>query len=173
MKQLKESLLSRTKDKIDKTTTVLSNMSHLGGQYTWTPRNSGYGETDMSIISIRNLKKITKDMEWKNPEHEKIFNDPRSNWGKKIPLLIKYFDNLNLMDLGIDEDPQTIYAERTKYRKILKDKFIKDGIFNKPDDITMFLFGPKSYEPNGFTINMHQKGTYKTIWFFFKKNENE
>lgn len=173
MKQLKESLLSKTKDKIDKTTTVLSNMSYLGGQYTWSPRSSGYGEPDMSIISIRNLKKITKDMEWKNPEHEKMFNDPRSKWGKKIPLLIKYLDNLNLLDLGIDDDVHTIYAEqKMKYRKILKDKFIEDGIFNSPNDITIFLFGPKSYDPEGFTINMHRKGTYKTIWFFFKKNEN-
>jgi hypothetical protein len=165
MKTLYESILDRTKDKVQNTKAVVDKLRYFGGQFKFTTKMGLFRGGDMSIISIKALDRLTKRMEFKNPDTKKLMDDGFIWHSDKVEMFIKWLENLDISEFG-DVDVNN-NVELGKMCEYIKKKMFDDGLFNKPQIIQVRFLRADMY--NGFYISIHKKTEYSRLSFHFDK----
>lgn len=165
MRTLYESILDRTKDKVQKTKSVLDRLRYFGGQFEFNSRRGVFRHGDMSIISIKALERLTKGMEFKNPNTKARMEEGFIYHSDKVEMFIKWLENLDISEFG-DVDPNN-NTELGKMCEYIKKRMFEDGLFNKPQIITVrFMKGDGN---DGVYISIHKKTEYARLSFYFDK----
>lgn len=166
MRTLYESILDKTKDKVQNTKAVVDKLRYFGGQFKFLPGLGLFRHGDMSIISIKALDRLTKGMDFKNPDTKALMEKGFIYHSDKVEMFIKWLENLDISEFG-DVDPNNI-KELAKLCAYIKKRMFDDGLFNKPEVITVrFMDGINGKK--GFYISIHKKTEYSRLSFHFDK----
>lgn len=164
MKTLKESLLNKTKDKIETTKIDIDNYKYFGANFTFDSRNSAWGAKDWSMVNIRALRNITKGMTWKNPNGQSLYG----GMSEKLQLFILWLDNIDLSSLDNSDHIDNKFL--AGLWDILKVKVKEDGIFNK--NTTEISVMHPNYRLKGFNICMAKPLSWNNyISLHFEENK--
>lgn len=162
---LKESILSSTKGKIQQTKNDIERLRYFGGQFKFNTREGLFRHGDMSIISVKALTRLTKGMEFKNPDTKTLMEKGFIYYSDKVEMFIKWLENLDISEFG-DVDPNN-GVELGKMGGYIKKKMFDDGLFNKPEIIKVrFMYNDIK---KGFYIAIHKKSEYARLSFHFDK----
>lgn len=162
---LKESILSNTKGKIQQVKNDIERLRYFGGQFKFNTREGLFRYRDMSIISIKALDRLTKGMEFKNPDTKALMERGFIYHSDKVEKFIKWLENLDISEFG-DVDPNNS-VELGKMGGYIKKKMFDDGLFNKPEIIKVrFMYNDIK---RGFYISIHKKSEYSRLSFHFDK----
>lgn len=165
MKTLYESILGNTKTKVSQVKDDIDRLRYFGGQFKFTTKMGLFRHGDMSIISIKALTRLTKGMEFKNPDTKKLMEDGFIYHSDKVEMFVKWLENLDISEFG-DVDPNN-GVELGKMGAYIKKRMFDDGLFNKPEIITVrFMYNNIK---NGFYISIHKKSEYGRLSFHFDK----
>jgi hypothetical protein len=168
MKTLYESILDRTKDKVQNTKAVVDKLRYFGGQFKFLPGLGLFRHGDMSIISIKALERLTKGMDFKNPDTKTRMEKGFIYHSDKVEMFIKWLENLDISEFG-DVDPNNT-AELAKLCGYIKKRMFDDGLFNKPEVIRVRFMDMDSISgKKGFYISIHKKTEYSRLSFHFDK----
>ena len=166
MKSLYESILGNTKTKVGQVKGNIDRLRYLGGQFKFNPDRSLFRHSDMSIISIRTLERLTKGMEFKNPKTKTLMEKGFIYYSDRVEVFIKWLENLDISEFG-DVDPNN-HTDLEKMCGYIKKKMFDEGLFNKPDTIKV-RSGYSDIPKNGFYISIHKKTEYLRLLFHFDK----
>jgi hypothetical protein len=165
MKTLYESILDRTKDKVQKTKDDIERLRYFGGQFKFNTKKSWFYRSDISIISIRALKRLTEGMEFKNPDTKALMERGFLDYSDKLEMFIKWLENLDISRFG--------YVDLNNHRGLeklclyIKNRLFDDGLFNKPEIIDVrFKY---SIAENKFYIVIDKNREYSKLQFHFDK----
>lgn len=165
MKTLKESLLSKTKDKIVTTKSDMDNYKYFGYNFVFDSRNSSWGAKAWSMVNIRNLRNVTKGLSWKNPNGQSLYGDT----SEKIQLLMLWLDNIDISSLdSVDYTDNKFLAGLWD---ILKIKAKEDGILNSKRSITDIGVSKPQYYLKGFNIVISKRLSSDTVSLHFEENK--
>ena len=162
---LYESILGNTKTKVSQTKDDIERLRYFGGQFKFTTKMGLFRHGDMSIISIKALDRLTKRLEFKNPDTKKLMEDGFIYHSDKVEMFVKWLDNLDISEFG-DVDVNS-NIELGKMCEFIKKKMFDDGLFNKPQIIKVRFLRADLY--NGFYISIHKKSEYSRLSFHFEK----
>jgi hypothetical protein len=165
---LYESILDRTKDKVQNSKGMVDRLRYLGGQFKFNPDRSLFRHSDMSIISVKALTRLTKGMEFKNPDTKTLMEKGFIYYSDKVEVFIKWLDNLDISEFG-DVDPNN-HADLEKMCGYIKKMMFDEGIFNNPETIKV-RSGYSDLPKNGFYISIHKKTEFSRLLFHFDKIE--
>lgn len=166
MKSLYESLLSKTKDKIVTTKSDIDNYKYFGYNFVFDSRNSEWGAKSWSMVNIRNLRNVTKDLSWKNPNGQSLYGD----MSEKLQLFMLWLDNIDISSLdSVDYTDNKFLAGLWD---ILKAKAKEDGIFNsKRSNIDIMVTKPQYYL-KGFNIVINKSLSFNDyVSLHFEENK--
>lgn len=127
MLSLKESLLSRTKDKVTNAADVIDNACIFGNIFKF---KYGYHISSKSTkcISISGIKKLTKGLEYLDKRVERTCFDRLD----KSKMLTNYILHINLAEWGfVDVDWKHDADRRKEFGVKLKEVLTNNGVFNK------------------------------------------
>jgi hypothetical protein len=166
---LKESILSKTKDKIQQTKSDISRNQYFGGVFQFIPSRGLFRHGDMSIISIKALDKLTKGMEFKNPDTKKIMDDGFIYHSDKVEKFVMWLENIDLYKMGVNDIDVNSNVSLGKLCSAIKKKMYDDGIFNKPQIIDVNFFRGSNEGDGCFYISIKKKSEYSRLAFHFDK----
>lgn len=162
---LKESILSNTKDKIQQTKNDIERLRYFGGQFKFNTKEFCGHDDDMSIISVKALTRLTKGMDFKNPDTKTRMKRGFIYHSDKVEMFIKWLENIDISEFG-DVDPNNS-VELGKMGGYIKKRMFDDGLFNKPEIINVrFMYNDIK---RGFYIAIHKKSEYSRLSFHFDK----
>lgn len=165
MRTLYESILGNTKTKVSQAKGNIDRLRYFGGQFKFTTKMGLFRHGDMSIISIKALDRLTKNMEFKNPETEKLMEDGFIYYSSKLENFIKWLENIDISEFG-DVNAES-NVELGRMLSHIKKKMFEDGLFNKPQIIDVHFM--RDGMTNGFRISICKKSEYSRLSFYFEK----
>lgn len=146
MKSLYESLLSNTKDKIVTAKSDIDNYKYFGYNFVFDSRNSSWGAKSWSMINIRNLRKVTNGLSYKNPNGQSLYG----NMSEKLQLFMLWLDNIDISSLdSVDYTDNKFLAGLWD---ILKAKAKEDGILNSNRSKVDIMVTEPQYYLKGFNV---------------------
>lgn len=169
MKTLKESLLDKTKNKVSNTATKIHKLNYFGGQFKFMPNEGLFRERDMSLVNIRTLNKLTAGMDWVSKDTEDEMKKGFIYHTPKVEKLIKWFDNLDLEELGVGIVDVNDNNSLGKLSNVIKNKMFDDNLFNKPKIVEVMIF--RGSIENNFTISISKKNTFDSVYLHFTKRD--
>jgi hypothetical protein len=165
MKTLYESILSNTKTKVETARTDIDNLKYFGGHFRFVAEDGLFRESDMSIISIKALTKLTKGMKFKNPQTEAAMKKGFIHHSDKLEKFALWMDNLDISELDITDFSVCDVKLMSKLWPFIREKMIEDGLFNKPKIITT---NAMIVTPTRFTISIHKKIEWSRLFIHFE-----
>lgn len=127
MLSLKESLLSRTKDKVSNAADAINKACIFGNVFKF---KYGYHISSKSTkcISVSGVKKLTKGLEYFDKQVERACFDRLD----KSKMLTNYILHINLAEWGfVDVDWKNDAGRRKEFGKKLDEVLTNNGVFNK------------------------------------------
>lgn len=160
---MNESLLSQTKDKVTKTKDVFNKMLFIDN-YELIRCHTGEPIKSINLKRIKelNVDKTASDKGMSKMSHIK---------DERFIELIKYIENLNLIELGFPEFDCTDLGEMKDFVAAVENEMKKDGIFIRPNSI--FLKGYQDYvDKDEFDIVFQRnRNPMLSMSFIFKKKK--
>lgn len=140
MKTLYESILTGIEDTLKQGDEVIK-LHNCWGKYLRFEISVG-NTASASLFSAVNLKKLTKNMSYipgVQTSNKLYFTDKKD----RVQMFANWVDHIQLSDLGIKGDNLKADFESNKFIDKLSDKLLelckKNNIFNKPDDINLYI----------------------------------
>lgn len=166
MKSLYESILTGRKEAIQKTRENLHRYKYFGGHFKFLTNTGLFRYADMSIISIKALTKLTKGMEFKNPDTKAEMEKGFMYHSEKLEKFILWMENIDLSELGLENIDINSNSDMSKLGTAIKKKMFDDGLFNKPQIISWNMYRG---DGNGFHLSIHKKTEWAQLFFHFEK----
>lgn len=125
MKELKESLLGNTRDKVKDTKETIKNMRYFGARFKADSLLVFVKPIDVGGMSLRALKKHSQPDIFLSKAEEEF----QSYASEKAIHLLKYLYAVDLNEMNIDfDDLMTDTATRVRFARGLEEKMKKDGV---------------------------------------------
>ena len=163
---LYESILAGRKESMQKTREDLHKHKYFGGHFKFLTNQGVFRHVDMSIISIKALTRLTKGMDFKNPETKAEMEKGFMYHSEKLEKFILWIDNIDLSEYGLENIDINNNSELSKLGNVIKKKMFDEGIFNKPQIISWNMYRG---DGNGFHLSIHKKSEWAQLFFHFEK----
>jgi hypothetical protein len=140
MKSFKESILTDIEDTLKQGDEVIKIHNCLG-KYLRFEMSVG-STASASIFSSVNLKKLTKNMSYIPgvQTSNKLYGTDKKD---RVHMFANWFDHIQLYELGINGNNLKADFENNEFIDKLSDKLFElcknNNIFNKPDDISLYI----------------------------------
>ena len=140
MKSFKESILTDIEDTLKQGDEVIK-LHNCWGKYLRFEISVG-STASASLFSAVNLKKLTKNMSYipgLQTSNKLYYTDKKD----RVQMFANWVDHIQLSDLGIKGDNLKADFESNAFIDKLNNKLLelckKNNIFNKPDDINLYI----------------------------------